>query len=626
MSKFSHVIEEQLKNLPEKSGVYLMKDMDGQIIYVGKAKILKNRVRSYFRSGQSQGLKVKTMVSHIDSFEYIITDSEVEALILEATLIKKHKPKYNILLRDDKTYPYIKVTVNEKFARVLKTRLVLKDGAEYFGPYSDVDAVNQTIDLINRVYPIRTCNRNLEISTERPCLNYHIGNCIAPCKKDVDVEEYQGYINEILKFLNGKYEDLLNNVKIKMESAAKELDFEKAALYRNNMLAIQRIHVKQEVVINDDINQDLISWARREDKTCIMIFFVRGGKLTGREKFILEDTATDDIEHILSQFLIQHYSGVNLMPKSIVMSDMPENIELLMEWLSQKAGFKVQISIPKRGEKRRAVELVKKNADDYIDAFQKKIEKDVSKINQLRHSLQEIFPDAGEIRRIEAYDISNIYGVLSVGSMVVFEDGNKKNSDYRRFKIKTIEGADDYASMMEILYRRFNRGLDELHQIEKIGVAKKQSSKFSVFPDLLLIDGGKGHVNSVLKVLHALDISIPVAGMLKDDRHKTSQLYYNGDMITIKSMPILYQYIASIQEEVHRFAVEYHRTLRTQQMTHSILDEIKGVGQTRKRALMMHFKSIDKLSKASLEEIEQVESITKKVAQSIYEFFRGGIK
>ncbi len=614
-------INEQLKNLPNQSGVYMMKDAQGEIIYVGKAKILKNRVRSYFRGNNSHPLKVKTMVSHIDSFEYIITDSEVEALILEATLIKKHRPKFNILLRDDKTYPYIKVTVNERFARILKTRRILKDGAKYFGPYSDVDAVNKIIDLINRIYPIRSCNRNLEKSTQRPCLNYHIGNCLAPCQSNIDESEYRGYIDEILIFLNGRYDELLKTVKFKMEDCANKLDFEKAAIYRNQMLAIERLHIKQEVVIDQDINQDMIAWARRKDRTCIMLFFVRGGKLIGRDEFILDDTENDETSHILSQFLIQHYSGVSVVPKGILISDMPDNSELIESWLSEKAGNKIKISVPLRGEKKRAIELVKKNAEDYIDAFEKKIDSDKKTIDEIETALNKCFPELPKINRIEAYDISNIYGVLSVGSMVVFENGSKKNSDYRRFKIKTVDGADDYASMMEIMYRRFKRGIDEKNQIEKLGVLK---SKFSIFPDLLLIDGGKGHVNSVIKVLDALKIKIPVAGMIKDDRHKTSELYYNGDIIEIKSIPVLYRYISTIQEEVHRFAIEYHRKLRNQNMTKSILNEIKGIGEKRHNALIRHFKSIENIQNASLEEITEVDGISKDVAQSVYNFFNNG--
>lgn len=612
-------IEEQLKKLPDSPGVYLMKDKQGKIIYVGKSKSLKNRVRSYFRGFQSHTTKVQTLVLNIAEFEYIITDTEMEALILEATLIKKHKPRFNILLRDDKTYPYIKVTVQENFPRVIKTRQVLKDGARYFGPYSDVDAVNKTIDIINRIYPIRKCNRNLERSSERPCLNFHIGHCLGPCKGKIHQDLYRKAVEDILRFLSGKHEPLLVEIEEKMKEAAAALNFEKAAMYRNQIDAIRRLQVKQKVVTSEDVNQDMIAWAREEERTCIMVFFVRGGKLTGRDEFIIENTKSEGIDHILSQFLVQHYSGTAFVPKTILISDMPENKDLIERWLTQKSKVRVRLIVPQKGEKKKAVDLVKKNAEDYIDSFRGKIEKNKKKELEIENALSQAFPDIEGIRRIEAYDISNIYGVLSVGSMVVFEDGKKKNKDYRRFKIKTVEGPNDYGSMMEILFRRFRRGLEELELLKKTGVDK---GRFSTFPDLILVDGGKGHVGSVLQVLNALDLHIPVAGMVKDDRHKTHSLYYNGGTISLKKTPTLYRYVATIQEEVHRFAIEYHRTLRSQEMTHSILDEISGVGPKRRKMLITHFKSIENLREATEEEILNVEGITKTVAKEVFLFFQ----
>lgn len=611
-------IKEQLKKLPEKPGVYLMKDKNHHIIYVGKSKNLKNRVSSYFRGFNSHAAKVQTMVVNITEFDYIITDTEMEALILEANLIKKHQPRFNILLRDDKTYPYIKVTLNEKFPRVIKTRRLLKDKAKYFGPYTDVDAVNKTIDTINRVYPIRKCNKNLEKNTERPCLNYHIGKCLGPCKGDVHHEEYMEAIDEILQILNGKYDKLIPKIEEKMKHAAEILNFEKAAMYRNQLEAISRLQIKQRVVTTSDVNQDIISWAREMGQTCIMLFFVRNGKLLGNEKFILEDTETETISKILSSFLIQHYSGTAFIPKEVILSDVPDDQQLIEDWLSHKADYKVKVIIPQRGEKKKVAELVKKNAQEYIDKFKEQIEVDKYKRQLIKNGLEEILQTGSPIRRIEAYDISNIYGVLSVGSMVVFEQGKKKRSDYRRFKVKTIEGANDYGSMMEILFRRFKRGIEEQEELKKTGVDK---GRFSVFPDLLLIDGGKGHVNSVLDVLKALGLNIPVAGMVKDDKHRTDRLYYEGEMLNIKQNHEVYRYIASIQEEVHRFAIEYHRTLRNKQMTYSVLDDIPGIGKTRRTNLMKYFKSIDAIRQATVEELLEVDGINKKVAETIHDYF-----
>ena len=611
-------IKEQLKKLPEKPGVYLMKDKNGHIIYVGKSKSLKSRVSSYFRGFNSHTSKVQTMVVNIVEFEYIITDTEMEALILEANLIKKHLPRFNILLRDDKTYPYIKVTLNERFPRVIKTRRLLKDKAKYFGPYTDVDAVNKTIDTINRIYPIRKCSRNLEKNNERPCLNFHIGQCLGPCKGDVRHEDYMEVIDEILQFLNGKYEMLIPKIEVKMRRAADALNFEKAVMYRTQLEAIQRLTVKQRVVTTSDVNQDIISWAREMGQTCIMLFFVRSGKLLGNEKFILEDTETETIGDILSSFLIQHYSGTSFIPKEVILSDMPDDQMLIEEWLTQKADYKVKVLVPKRGEKKKVADLVKKNAEEYIEKFKEQIEVDKYKRQLIRDNIEDLLESDKPIRRIEAYDISNIYGVLSVGSMVVYENGKKKRSDYRRFKVKTIEGSNDYGSMMEILFRRFRRGLEELEELKKTGVDK---GSFSVFPDLILIDGGKGHVNSVLEVLGALKIDIPVAGMVKDDKHKTDRLYYNGEMLNLRAKPEVYRYVASIQEEVHRFAIEYHRSLRSKQMTYSVLDEIPGIGKTRRTNLMKHFKSIEGIQQATVEALLEVDGINRKVAESIYDYF-----
>lgn len=501
---------------------------------------------------------------------------------------------------------------------MIKTRRLLKDKAKYFGPYTDVDAVNKTIDTINRIYPIRKCNRNLTKNNERPCLNFHIGQCLGPCKGDVQHDEYMEVIGEIIQFLNGKYEMLIPKIEKKMRAAAELLNFEKAAMYRNQLEAIQRLQVKQKVVTTSDVNQDIISWARELGQTCIMLFFVRNGKLLGNEKFVLDDTETESIGEILSSFMIQHYSGTPFIPKEVILSDPPDDQDLIEDWLTSKADYKVKVIVPQRGEKKKVAEMVKKNAEEYIEKFKEQIEVDKYKRQLIRDNLEGLLQTGKPIRRIEAYDISNIYGVLSVGSMVVYENGKKKRSDYRRFKVKTIEGANDYGSMMEILFRRFRRGLEELEEMKKTGVDK---GSFSVFPDLILIDGGKGHVNSVLDVMKALDLHIPVAGMVKDDKHKTDRLYYNGDMVNIKSSHEVYRYVASIQEEVHRFAIEYHRSLRNKQMTYSVLDDIPGIGKTRRTNLMKHFKSIDNIRQATVEELLEVSGINQKVAETIHDYF-----
>lgn len=614
-------IKEQLKKLPENPGVYLMKDQWGNIIYIGKAKILKNRVSSYFRGINSHPPKVKAMVSVIHEFEYIMTDTEMEALILEQTLIKRHKPKFNILLRDDKQYPFIKVTVEEKFPRVFMTRQVAKDKARYFGPYTSADAVKRTLEVLTEIYPIRKCSRNLDRGTSRPCLNYHIKKCLGPCQGNVFEHEYREMIQKIMDFLSGKSEGLLNQIQTQMQVASENLNFEAAAKYRDQLLAINALMEKQKMVAESDVSQDVIGVYASETRACLMLFMVRAGKLIGREHYVFEQEYLQDAKALIHDFVVQYYANATDFPKEIVLEDLPEDLALYEGYLQQLAGFKIKWTTPIRGEKKKLLEMVNNNAKEYLIKFEDKITDELKKASLIEHLLTSTLGLKKPVKRVEAYDISNIYGVLSVGSMVVYENGKKKPRDYRRFKIKTVEGADDYASMQEIVFRRLSRGLEEREQLLQSSDGLLEG-KFSVWPDLLLIDGGIGHVNAVLAVLEALKIDIPVAGMVKDDRHKTDQLYFMEHMIPIKKEPELYRYIASIQEEVHRFAIEYHRTLRSKNMVNSILEDIEGVGEKRRNALLKHFKSIDKIKMATLEDIEAVEGMNRKTAEKIYQYFQ----
>lgn len=614
-------IEEKLKKLPDQPGVYLMKDKEEQIIYVGKAISLKKRVRQYFQSSKNHTPKVNAMVKNIEEFEYIITDTEVEALILEANLIKKHKPKYNILLRDDKQYPYIKVTTNEKFPRVIKTRNILKDGAKYFGPYTSGGAVNDTLEIINNLYPLRTCRMNFDKNErrQRPCLNYYIGRCLGPCHYDVDEKKYMGMIDEILLFLNGREEKLIEVMEEKMKEAAKSLDYESAAKYRDKINSLNLILEKQKIVSHTLIDQDIIGMATGIDEACVQVFFVRGGKVTGREHFILKDTEYLERGEILSSFIKQFYIGTSYTPKEILVEDEFEDMEAVSSWLSEKRGSKVSVKVPKRGEKNLLVEMVRKNALDMLvqhgDKLKRKMDENLKALNELKEALQlDDIP-----KRIEAFDISNIQGVESVGSMVVFENGQSKTSDYRRFKIKTVLGPDDYGSMEEIIYRRFNRGIKEKDLIKQ-NIARIES--FSVFPDLIMMDGGKGQVNVAKRVLNELGLNIPVCGLVKDDFHKTRALTYEDIEIELTTNSSGFKLITRIQDEAHRFAINYHRSLRDKKMIRSILDDIKGIGDKRKKALLKAFGSIDNIKKATVEELASVEGMNKLAAQQVSDFFR----
>ncbi|NLW22549.1 MAG: excinuclease ABC subunit UvrC [Tissierellia bacterium] len=613
-------IDEELKKLPDEPGVYMMKDKNGEIIYVGKAISLKKRIRQYFQSSKNNPPKVNVMIQHIHEFEYIIVDNVVEALILEANLIKKHRPKYNILLRDDKQYPYIKITTNERFPRVIKTRRVLKDGAKYFGPFPNVNAVNDTIDIIRSHYPIKTCNQRVDNEEKiRPCLNAHIGKCFGPCQGNFDEKEYKKTIDNIIALLSGRDDTLIKRLEKKMEEAAQKLDFERAAKYRDQINSLNIILEKQKIVSANIIDQDVIGMAKGIDEVCIQVFFIRGGKIVGREHFILSDTFNEAREEILSSFIKQFYLGTAYVPKEIFIEREIEDMEAISQWLSQKRGNKVTIRVPKRGEKSQLMEMVEKNARDmlkqYGDKFLRKQKEDEKALMELREALGlDKIP-----YRIEAYDISNISGVSSVGSMVVFENGREKKSDYRRFRIESVNTPDDYKSMEEIVRRRFIRGLKEKELIQENKIELKG---FSTFPDLIMVDGGKGQVNVVLGVLEELNLDIPVCGLVKDEFHKTRGIIYNNEEIRLDEDSQGFKLIYKIQEEAHRFAISYHRSLRSKNMFRSELDGIKGIGEKRKRELLKHFGSIDNIKKASIEELSKVNSMNRRAAENVYNHFR----
>lgn len=614
----------QLKILPDKPGVYLMKNSLGEIIYVGKAKVLKNRVRQYFQNSKNHSEKVKAMVKNIAEFEYIVTDSEMEALILECNLIKKHSPKYNISLKDDKFYPFIKITTNEEFPRVFITRNFAKDGNRYFGPYPNAGAVHETIKLIRKIFPLRTCKKLIFENGKhtRPCLNYHIKKCNAPCEGHISKDEYKRMIDEIIDVLSGRDKSLINKLKNDMQEASMNLEFEKAASFRDKILAIESIAEKQKVFKSQDNDEDFINIYKDEKDCAVQVFFLRDGKVTGRENFILENSAYEDDSVIISQFIVSFYGGTPKVPKNIYipLSNDDDN-DALEEFLTIKRGSKVFVKVPIKGEKKEMLELVKSNAKVTLDQFKDKILRD-KEINRLcLEEIQELLELDSMPIRIEAYDISNIQGVDSVGSMIVFEDGKAKNSDYRRFRIKTVKNANDYDSMREILERRFSHGLKEIKEIQERQL-KFSSGKFSNFPDLIMMDGGKGQVNVALEVLQKLGINIPVCGLVKDDHHATRGIIYNNKELIINRTSNLMQMIRRVQDEVHRFAITYHRSLRDKKTLHSILDDIPNIGQKRRMALLMKFGSIDNIKKATVEELLETESIDNKAATSIMAYFK----
>ena len=610
-------LEDKLKKLPDLPGVYIMKDVNDEIIYIGKAKSLKKRVRQYFGTYGKSSLKLKSMTSRINDFEYIIVQNEVESLILESNLIKDNHPKYNILLRDDKQYPYIKIT-NEKYPRVIKTRNIKKDKAEYFGPYPAVTAVNDALEVFEDNYKLRTCSLNLDknLSNYRPCLNYFIGKCLAPCQGNVDEEMYNQSIEKIRKFLSNKDDELIKKLEAKMQDASENLEFEEAAKFRDSIEALKLINEKQIISNTDfDENRDVIAMARGVDEVLVQVFFIRSGKIIGREHYFLRDYFNDSDSKLMSAFIKQFYGGISFIPKEIITEVKPDEEEVIKKFLEDKRQAKVEIFVPKRGERVELLRMVKKNALDmlnkYSDRYKRKIKGNILALEEIENLLGlKNYP-----RRIEAYDISNTYGIESVGSMVVFEDGVAKKSDYRKFKIKTIKGPNDYASMEEVLNRRFKRAIEE-----KNG---NINSSFSKLPDLIMMDGGKGQVNIAKKVVDNLNLDIEICGLVKDEFHNTRGIIYDNQEYNLKINSDSYRMIYKIQEEAHRFAINYHRLLRSKNIFKSELDGIKYIGNKRKNDLMTHFRSIEKIKNASVDELLEVSSMNKNSAESLYKHFRG---
>ena len=595
-------IEEELKKLPSKPGVYLMHDERDAIIYVGKAISLKNRVRQYFQSSRNKGVKIEQMVTHIARFEYIITDSELEALVLECNLIKEHRPKYNTMLMDDKAYPFIKVTVQEDFPRVLFARQMYKDKAKYYGPYTSAAAVKDTIDLIHKLYGIRTCNRQLPKmqGKERPCLNYHIHQCPAPCQGYISKEEYGESVKKALHFLNGNYAPILKELEEKMQQAAEEMEFEKAIEYRELLGSVKKIAQKQKITNSDMEDKDVIAMAKDREDAVVQVFFIRDGRLIGRDHFCLHIAADDKKEEILAAFVKQFYAGTPYIPREIMMQYEIGEAEVIESWLSERKGQKVHICVPKKGEKEKLVELAQKNAKMVLDQDKERIRREEGRPIGAMKEIAGLL-NLPEISRVEAYDISNISGFQTVGSMVVFEKGKPKRSDYRKFRIRGVQGADDYASMEEMLTRRL--------------------SHYETYPDLIMMDGGRGQVNIALKVMDAVGVHVPVCGMVKDDHHRTRGIYFNNVEIPIDRDSEGFRLVTRIQDEAHRFAIEYHRSLRSKEQVHSVLDDIKGIGPARRRALMKAFQTLDDLKSASEEELAQVEGMNSLSARQVYEFF-----
>lgn len=614
-------IEEELKKLPAQPGVYIMHDKKDEIIYVGKAISLKNRVRQYFQSSRNKTTKIEQMVSRIARFEYIVTDSELEALVLECNLIKEHRPRYNTMLKDDKGYPYIKVTVSEEFPRVLFARIMKKDKNKYFGPYTSSGAVKDTIDLIHKLYKIRTCNRSLpkDIGKERPCLNYHIKQCDAPCQGYINKDQYAKSVAQAMEFLNGQYGNVLKGLEQNMQEASDQLDFEKAIEYREMLTSVRKVAQKQKITSSNMEDRDIIAMAKDETDAVVQVFFVREGKLIGREHFHVAIGAAEDNRQILTSFVKQFYAGTPFVPREIWVQCELEDSEIIGRWLETKRGQKVKITVPQKGQKERLVELAEKNAALVLSQDKEKIKREemrtIGAMNQVGQWI-----GMERIRRIEAFDISNTSGFESVGSMVVYEDGKPKRNDYRKFKIKWVKGANDYASMKEVLTRRFTHGMEEASQLKERGVEEAFGS-FTRFPDLIMMDGGKGQVNIALEVLDSLGLSIPVCGMVKDDSHRTRGLYYHNVEIPMDKHSEGFRLITRIQDEAHRFAIEYHRALRGKGQVKSILDDIPDIGPTRRKSLMRQFKSLEAVKDATVEDLEKTPGMNRKSAESVYEFF-----
>ncbi len=608
-------IQEELKKLPGKPGVYLMHDEKDAIIYVGKAISLKNRVRQYFQSSRNKGAKIEQMVTHISRFEYIVTDSELEALVLECNLIKEHRPKYNTMLMDDKSYPFIKVTVNEPFPRVMLARQMKKDKAKYFGPYTSAGAVKDTIELIRKLYHIRSCNRSLpkDIGKERPCLNYHIHQCQAPCQGYISQEEYRKSIDEVVRFLNGHYDLVLKELEEKMMAASDSLEFEKAIEYRELLTSVQKVAQKQKITDTAGDDRDIIAMASEGEDAVVQVFFIRSGRLIGRDHFYLKSAENDTEGEILSSFIKQFYAGTPYIPAELILPEEIEDQDIIEEWLTARRERRVHLRIPKKGTKEKLVELAQKNAQMVLKNDRERLKREEGRTIGAVKELEKILGLKGIIR-MEAYDISNTNGFDSVGSMVVYEHGKPKRNDYRKFKIKTVQGPDDYASMNEVLTRRFGHGLREQQE-------ESETGGFRIFPDLIMMDGGRGQVNIALEVLEKLHLHIPVCGMVKDDNHRTRGLYFNNTELPIDRNSECFRLITRIQDEAHRFAITFHRQLRSKGQVHSVLDDIPGVGPARRKDLMRCFENIDAIRNATVEELKELPSMNEKSAQEVYKFF-----
>lgn len=615
-------IEEELKKLPGQPGVYIMHDAKDAIIYVGKAISLKNRVRQYFQSSRDKTAKIKQMVSKIARFEYIVTDSELEALVLECNLIKEHRPRYNTMLKDDKTYPYIKVTASEEYPRILFSRQMKKDKNKYFGPFTSAGAVKDTIELIRKIYRIRACSRKLpqDMGKDRPCLYYHIHQCDAPCQGDISQADYQKSVKQAVGFLNGQYEPVMKYLEEKMRTASETMEFEKAIEYRDLLESVRKVAQKQKITSQSMEDRDIIAMAKDERDAVVQVFFVRDGKLIGREHFHMNLTGSESKAEILNSFVKQFYAGTPFVPHEIWVQEELEDAEVIASFLTARRGQKVRFVVPKMGEKERLVELAEKNAKMVLSQDKEKIKREelrtIGAMNQIGSWI-----GLSGIKRVEAYDISNISGFESVGSMIVYENGRPKRNDYRKFRIRTVQGPNDYASMREVLLRRFSHGLEETKKLQAEGGDLAMGS-FTRFPDLLMMDGGRGQVNIALEVLRELQLEIPVCGMVKDDNHRTRGLYYQNVEIPIDRHSEGFQLITRIQDEAHRFAIEYHRSLRGKEQVRSVLDDIKGIGPARRKSLMRTFKTIEAVREASVEELEAAPQMNRAAAEAVYIFFR----
>ncbi|MCR4675112.1 MAG: excinuclease ABC subunit UvrC [Lachnospiraceae bacterium] len=610
-------IEEELTKLPDQPGVYIMHDEKDAIIYIGKAVSLTKRVHQYFQPSHDEGIRKKQMVSHIRRFEYIVTDSELEALVLECNLIKEHRPKYNTLLRDDKTYPYIKVTLGEAYPRVLFSRQLKKDKSKYFGPFTSGNAVRDTIDLVQKLYKLRTCNQKFPeaFGKKRPCLNYHMKQCLGVCRGQVSQVEYNKNVEAAISFLDGKYEPVVKDLKEKMQKASDELEFEKAATYRDLLESVKSCMEKQKITASDGEDKDIVAVATDGEDAVVQIFFIRNGKMIGRDHFFLNVKIEESKSDVIEAFLQQFYAGTPIIPKEVYVQEELERAEILADWLSEKKGKKVYLRTPKRGAKEKLVELAEKNAKMVLDSDRERIKREEGRtIGAMKEIASLIGLDS--INRMEAYDISNTSGFASVGSMVVFEKGKPKRSDYRKFRLKTVEGPNDYASMKEVLTRRFSHGLKDKEEQEE--------NSFTSFPDVIMMDGGKGQVNIALEVLQELHLSIPVCGMVKDDHHRTRGLYYQNEEIPIDKHSEGFKLVTRLQDEAHRFAIEYHKSLRGKAQVKSFLDDIDGIGPARRKALMRNFESAEDMKNASVEELLEIPEMNREAAENVYNYFRRG--